>query len=340
MMAGRVIDGLLIQFLQSDPEGLESACGDDPGYLCEHVYDWTENETLAKAANWLGDVPVSIFFIVVTAVIVNRILRRAIKRLADRIAHDARPEAKKGWIHKAPVLIAAPGDDARAAARARTVGVVLRSLSSVVIYSIATLMVLGQLNIDLAPLFYSAGIAGVALGFGAQSLVRDFLSGTLMLIEDVYGVGDVVDLGEAVGTVEKITLRTTRLRDVNGRVWFVPNGEIRRVANMSMQWGRAVLDIPVTYGTDLARAKSVMTKVANDLAEEEAWSDKLLEAPEFWGVESVGVESVSIRLVVKTQPTAVPSVQRELRQRIVAKFEEEGIQMPRFPTFPSPGAAG
>ncbi len=323
--------------LQADPTALQSACGDEPGFWCERVFEWTGNEVLAKFANWLVDVPVRIALIVLIAVVANRLVRRAIRRLTDRIATDTQPDIERGWIRKAPALIAPGTQSVRSAARAKTVGGLLRSLASIVIYTIAGMLILSELDINLGPLIASAGIAGVAVGFGAQSLVKDFISGIFMMIEDQYGVGDVVDLGDAVGTVEHITLRTTRLRDVNGAVWYVPNGQVLRVANKSRQWGRAVLDIPVAYGTDIERAQAVISSVAETLAADDGWSGKLLEPPELWGVEKLAADSITVRLVAKTDPAAVADVQRELRRRIVEAFAAEGIEMPH-PVYPPPPA--
>ena len=131
----------------------------------------------------------------------------------------------------------------------------LRSLGTAIIWTFAVIYVLNDLGFNLGPLLAGAGIVGVALGFGSQSLVKDFLSGMFMLIEDQYGVGDIIDVGEAAGVVEEVTLRTTRLRDVNGTVWHVPNGQIVRVGNRSQQWARAVLDIAVAHKTDVAAAR-------------------------------------------------------------------------------------
>jgi small conductance mechanosensitive channel len=330
--------------LQTDPTELQAACGEDPGYWCERVYGWTGNEALARFAGWVVDTPFRILLIVLIAVVLNRLVRRAIRRLTDRIAAGNESDAEPGWIRKAPALIAPAAPSVRAAARARTVGGLLRSLASIIIYTVAGFLILAELNINVAPLIASAGIAGIALGFGAQTLVRDFISGTFMMIEDQYGVGDVVDLGDAVGTVEHITLRTTRLRDVNGTVWFVPNGQVLRVANKSRQWGRAVLDIPVAYGTDVDRAQAVMTSTAEALAADDGWSAKVLETPEVWGVERLAPDAITIRLVAKTDPGAVPDVQRELRRRIIEAFHDEGIEMPHYqgpsapqaPPAPSP----
>jgi small conductance mechanosensitive channel len=168
----------------------------------------------------------------------------------------------------------------------------------------------------------------VAIGFGAQSLVKDFLAGLFILMEDQYGVGDVVDLGAAAGTVEAVTLRTTRLRDVKGTVWHVPNGEIRRVGNSSQQWARAVLDLSVRYGTDLEEALDVLKEVADDAAASPDLADDLLEAPEVWGVEHVGLDGVTLRLVVKTRPGAQFKITRILRARVMEAFSSAGIVMP------------
>ena len=176
-------------------------------------------------------------------------------------------------------------------------------------------MILSELGIDLAPLLAGAGMLGVALGFGAQSVVRDFLSGMFMLLEDQYGVGDVIDAGDASGTVEGVSLRTTRLRDVEGVVWHVPNGEIKRVGNKSQQWSRAVLDVPVAFETDIEHAKRVIKETADAVWRRAPWSTMILGEPEVWGVEELGAQGVVIRLVVKTHPLEQWKVARELRAR-------------------------
>ena len=315
-------------FAQTDPTELQSACGEPTGFWCEQVYDWTGSVAAAAFVNWLVAVPLRILLIALIAVVANRLVRRAIRRLTERIAADTQIDRQPGWIRKAPALIAPGSPGVRSAARAHTVSGLLRSLASIFIYTIAGILILAELGIAVGPLIASAGIAGVALGFGAQSLVRDFISGTFMMIEDQYGVGDVVDLGDAVGTVEHITLRVTRLRDVNGTVWFVPNGQVLRVANKSRSWGRAVIDIPVAYGTVIERAQGVISAVAEELAAADGWKEKLLEPPEVWGVEKLASDAITIRLVAKTDPTAVADVQRELRRRIVQAFDAKGIEMP------------
>jgi small conductance mechanosensitive channel len=207
-------------------------------------------------------------------------------------------------------------------------GDLLKSVVTGVLVAIVGTMMLSELGVDIAPIIASAGIIGIALGFGAQSLVKDFLSGIFMIVEDQFGVGDVVDVGEATGTVEAVSLRVTRLRDVNGTVWYVPNGEILRVGNMSQNWARAVVDVSVGYGEDLVRVKQVLADVANGLWEDEEFQGLVIEQPEVTGVEMLAPNAVSLRVMVKTAPMEQWAVGRELRQRIKARFDHEGIEIP------------
>jgi small conductance mechanosensitive channel len=225
-------------------------------------------------------------------------------------------------------LIAEQGE--RSKQRAQALGTVLRSVASLVIYLLAAFIALGEFGVNLGPLIAGAGIVGIALGFGAQTLVKDFLSGIFMLVEDQYGVGDIVDLGDATGVVEEIRLRTTRMRDVHGVVWFIPNGEVRRVGNMSQQWARAVLDVEVAYDTDLSRAAAVIKKTADGLWHDQVETATILEEPEIWGVESFGASSIAIRLVLKVEPNEQWAAAREMRKRLKVAFDEAGIEIP-FP---------
>jgi small conductance mechanosensitive channel len=304
----------------------------DAGLVCRNVYSWTENELVARVADWLATVPLRLVLIFATAVIVNRIVRRLIASFIARTTDAEVDHVRRTLRRLTPQSLQATAavTPLRAAARAQTIGLVLKSTASIVIYSLATLTALSEVGIDLAPLIAGAGIVGVALGFGAQSLVKDFLSGLFMLAEDQYGVGDVIDVGEAVGTVEVVNLRTTKLRAVDGTVWHVPNGEIRRVGNMSQQWARALLDVQVAYSTDLDHAQAVVKEVADELWHEDTWRIDILEEPEIWGVEALGANGIAIRLVVKTQPGRQWAVSRELNQRIKARFDAEGIEIP-FP---------
>lgn len=219
---------------------------------------------------------------------------------------------------------------ARRTNRAATLGQLFKNVASAAILAIAGLMILAEWGFNLAPLIAGAGIAGLALGFGAQSLVSDFLSGVFMLLEDQYGVGDFIDIDGTEGTVEDVQLRVTRLRSVNGVVWWVRNGEVTRVGNMSQNWSRALLDVGVAYDSDIAEVRRVMGEEAHRLYQEQEWEGVLLEDPEVWGVESLADDAVVVRLVLKTQPGQQFRVARELRERIKARFDAEGIEIP-FP---------
>lgn len=219
----------------------------------------------------------------------------------------------------------------RKATRADALGTLLRSITNVVLVTIAVFMVLGVFGINLAPLIAGAGIIGLAIGFGAQDLVADFLSGVFMLAEDQYGIGDVIDAGDGiVGVVEGVGLRTTRIRDVTGTLWHVPNGQITRIGNMSQEWARALLDVGVAYGTDVDQASEVIKRVADEMAAEEAYASDFLGEPDIWGVQNLSPDSVDIRLVIKTTPGTQWAIARELRRRIKYALEDADIEIP-FP---------
>jgi hypothetical protein len=215
--------------------------------------------------------------------------------------------------------------DERRKQRVRALGAILRSAASVTIFSIAGFIVLGDLGINLAPLLASAGVVGVAVGFGAQNLVRDYLSGVFMLVEDQYGVGDVITVGNATGTVENVTLRITRVRDVNGIVWHIRNGAIETVGNESQGWARAVLDFPVPFESDLATIRNVLQETGDMMWNEPTWRAVMLEAPEVWGAQSISGDQVVMRIVAKTPPLRQWEVEREMRARAKAALQEAGI---------------
>jgi len=212
--------------------------------------------------------------------------------------------------------------------RTKALGSLLKSMVTGIVFAIVLTMVMSEVGVDIAPIIASAGILGLALGFGAQSLVSDFLSGVFMIFEDQYGVGDAVDLGEAVGTVEAVSLRITRVRDVNGTVWYVRNGEIVRVGNQSQNWARTVLDISVAYDEDLAKVQRVLREVAHDLWEDEDFKGVVIEEPEVWGVEDLTPDGVIVRVTLKTAPLEQWRVAREMRERIKARFDFEKIEIP------------
>jgi small conductance mechanosensitive channel len=319
-----------------DPEAIQRACGDEPSFICRRVLDWTGSETWAELADKLLATPAHILLILLVAFIANLLVRRAIRRLVANIASPDGENRLRSLKRRAPAAIVDTGSlSLRAQARAHTLALVLRSIASVAIWSIAAVMILGELGVNLGPLIAGAGIVGVAIGFGAQSLVKDFLSGIFMLVEDQYGVGDLIDAGVANGTVEAVTLRTTRLRDVNGTVWHIPNGTILRVGNMSQQWARALLDVEVALDTDLDLAQDTIKRVDDELWQDPDWSGRILEAPEIWGVERWTPDGIVLRTVLKTRPAEQFKVLRELRRRLVLAFRDAGIEMPEPPVPPA-----
>jgi small-conductance mechanosensitive channel len=293
-------------------------------------------DTTEKTLDWLLGTPLEIVGILVGALVIRWLVHRAISRVVARAASAARRDDEPQRRKSSRVLANATGAfvSERRGQRAETVGSVLRSIASFVIFGMAFVTVLDKLGIPIGPLLASAGVAGVALGFGAQSLVRDFLSGIFMILEDQYGVGDVIDTGEAVGTVEEVSLRVTKLRDGSGVVWYVRNGEILRVGNHSQGWSTAIVDVAVAYNEDIPRVQEVIRVAADAMSEDEAWREKFVDDPVVAGVESVTSTSVTIRVVIKCTVNEHFGVQRELRERIKAAFDRENIRVP-VPVFPS-----
>ena len=327
---------------QVPPDVLLEVCGEDPSYICKQVLELSDSERAAETADLLFAKPVSILLIVVVAGVVLALLHRVIDRFVSSLAGQGDPSRRiKRTLRRSPIVAQSLPDavldtgavSIRSAARAQTLGHVLHSIAAFAVWSIAIIMILGELGVNLGPLIATAGIAGIALGFGAQSLVKDFLAGIFIIVEDQYGVGDIIDVGElsntpVSGTVESVSLRSTKLRSVNGTVWHVPNGAVLRVGNMSQQWARAVLDVSVAYGSDLGLAQAEIKRVADELWHDEGWAGQVLEEPEVWGVEELAPDGVTIRLVVKTQPAEQFKVLRELRTRIKAALDAAGVEIP------------
>ena len=295
-------------------------CGppQDAGWLCELVFSSTGRPELARAADVLIARPIAVILILLSAWVLQRIARRGIRRVVGRVGQEEF------------ALRVASDDLNRKAQRTEALGTLLASISGAVIWSIAVLMALDRLGLNLGPLVAGAGVVGVAVGFGAQTMVRDLLSGIFMLIEDQFGVGDVIDAGEASGTVESVSLRITRLRSVDGIVWHIPNGEIHRIGNQSQQWSRALLDVPVPYRADLSEVITLIQDVADALAADPDWGGRILSRPEVWGVERFDADSVAIRTVITTRPLEQWAVSRELRRRLKDAFDAAAIEIP-FP---------
>jgi small-conductance mechanosensitive channel len=310
------------------PDTTPDACGPDGVGICEWVYDTTGgNETIAKAADWLIGRPLLIVAVVVGAWVLRVVARWLIRRGVRRMMVP--PAA----VQKGMIALGAPEldsveqeiDQARRFARAESIGRALAGVAAALIWASAAVTILSIIGFELGPLIAGAGIVGVAVGFGAQSLVRDGLNGVFILIEDQYGIGDFVDLGAASGTVEEVSLRTTILRGGDGTVWHVPNGEIRRVGNLSQMWSMAVLDVQVARDADIDLARRLLGQVATELFEDPAWSGDVLAAPQVLGVEAVEADSITLRLHVKTTPGRQWAVQRELRERIKPVVDQAGI---------------
>jgi small conductance mechanosensitive channel len=310
------------------------ACIKDTGTWCAQIYNWTGSEWLAGSAAWLIEKPIQIILIMIVAFLV----RFFAKRLIDRLTTIPRGNGGNGRTGKIPALLRPLRDRApdilgpvvieRRRQRATTIGSVLKSMCTFLIYGLAFMLILGELGINLGPIIASAGVVGVAIGFGAQNLVRDFLSGIFMMLEDQYGVGDIVDLGGATGTVEAVGLRITTLRDVKGTVWYMRNGEVLRVGNSSQGFAVAVIDVPLSYSADVDLATTVLAQAADAAARNEALSVNILEPPEVLGVESVTPEGILLRLTAKTRPGKQWIVQRALRASIIAALEEAGFDPP------------
>ncbi|GIU87249.1 MAG: mechanosensitive ion channel protein MscS [Acidimicrobiia bacterium] len=303
---------------------VDAACGPDGGpWLCRLVAELTDSVDAANAAEAVSPW-VSVVLIVLGAFVANRLLRRLVRRSVARWEQAGELRVRGRRVRLVPEATS-PTPTVRRHQRAQTIARGVSSFVTIIVWVVAAAFALAAFGISGAAVLTSAGLIGVALGFGAQNLLRDLIAGTFMIAEDQIGVGDVVDLGVASGTVEDVTLRTTRLRDVEGVVWYVPNGVIQRVGNKSQQWARAVLDIPVGQGSDLDRAQAVIADTARALAADDAWRDRILDEPEVWGVESLTLDLVTIRLAVKTAPGEQWRVARELRARVKLALDAAGI---------------
>jgi len=278
--------------------------------------------------------PLQVIAVVVVTLVIRGVAHRAINKVVRSSTEGSVPRwlsplkerARESSLWESSVL-----RSERRRQRAGTIGSVLKSAVSFVLFVMAFLTILGIIGIDLGPFIAGTSIIGLALGFGAQNLVKDFLGGMFMILEDQYGVGDVIDVKEATGTVEAVGLRTTRLRDVNGTVWYVRNGEIVRVGNQSQQFAQVVLDIPISATDDIGAARTALDGAARELYEDEQWRGAFLGEPELLGVETMTREETVLRLAVKVRPLEQWRVARELRGRIRVRFDAERLRH-RIPT--------
>jgi small-conductance mechanosensitive channel len=295
---------------------------------CERVYNWTSNDRLAEIADLVIGKPTAIITIVVVGLVARLLMHRVVDRIVLRAEEGVLPDRLNRMSVGRGVSEDGESARGRRMQRARTMGGLLKSIITGVLVAVVVTMILAELSYEIGPILASAGIVGVALGFGAQNLVKDFLSGIFMIFEDQLGVGDSVDLGEASGTVEAVSLRVTRLRDVNGTVWYVRNGEILRVGNQSQNWARTVLDVTFPYREDVNRVRRLLADVAEDLWRDEDFEGVVIEQPEVWGIEAVTADAITMRVTLKTAPLEQWRVAREMRARIKSRFDAEGISAP------------
>ena len=292
------------------------AAGTDPAAPVS--FDWD--------AFWkMWGIPIRIAGIIVVAVLLRVALHFTIRRIVDQVVNGIK---RKQNVDDTQALMASPLQAVRVVQRTRTLGSVLNNVVTVLIAGIALVLVLGELNFDIVAIVGAASVVGAGLAFGAQNIVKDLLNGVFMVAEDQRGVGDVVDVGPAAGVVEAVGIRVTQIRDVNGVLWFVRNGEILRVGNMSQGWTRVVIDLAVPYSADVDQVQDAMLATATELAAVPRWKRAILETPEVWGIQSIAEEHVVIRIVVKTRSSDRDTVDRELRSRLKKTTDALDIVLP------------
>lgn len=284
----------------------------------ESVVDWMKTNAIVILATVI--VSFLVWWIIV------RLIRRVTDNAKKRLIQQDRPGQARAAEHTQELTAVLM--TARREQRFEAIAQLLRSITTFSIVGLALLIILGQLGVNLAPLIASAGVIGVALGFGAQTLVKDFLSGIFLVLEDQFGVGDVVDLGPATGTVEEVTLRVTRIRDMSGVVWYVRNGEILRVANRSQGWTMAVVDVPIAYNEDLDRVRRIVEEVGTDMDRDPAYDGILFGTPMYAGVESVSGDAVFVRVTAKAAPDQQMSASRAVREQLKLAFDRAGVRVP------------
>jgi small-conductance mechanosensitive channel len=304
---------------------LEEACGDEPGLLCRLVYERTGDPQLAEVVDVVVGRPLRIIIIIAVAVLVWQLGRRAIDRFSAR--YEAEIRRRLSRADELGVDERGGRSETRRIQRLFAVVTAGRSALAIVVGITAGLLVLAQF-VDLRPVLAGAGLAGLVVGFGAQNLIADLLAGFSMLVEDAYGVGDWIDVDGRIGEVERVGLRATSFRDIDGTVWHLPNGRINGVGNLTQRWARATLDVPLALDTDIAHARRIVQQVADGLAADPEWADDVIAPPEIWGVTAWGADGVTLRLVIPTRPLRNWDVNRQMRERLKARFEEEGIRMP------------
>jgi len=306
---------------------VREVCGpaEEAERLCELVYELTGNDVLARVAG-VGSTAVWIVLVVLAAMAATWLSRRAVARYGARLEERTTRRLERAYERGA--ITDTQRFRTRRLQRLQATSGVVHGVLGVVIWTVALLFILDLLGVPLQPLLAGAGLASVVIGFGAQQLVRDVLAGIAMLIEDQYGCGDWIEVGGRFGVVERIGLRSTAFRDVDGVVHHVLNGSIQRVGNLSQEWARATLDVPVALDTDVAAAKALLHQVAIDLAADPLWGEDVIGPPEVWGVQDYGPAGIRIRVVIPTKPLRNWELTRQLRERLKEAFDAAGIRMP------------
>lgn len=297
----------------------------DASRLCDLVLRWTDNLTLAEILDQLVVRLGSVILVVVVALLLHFLSGRLVTRFVRHMESEVRQRVKRA--RRLGVAGGTAQSETRRLQRLHAVSGAMSGAVRLVIWVTTALVVVSRF-VDLRPILAGAGIAGLVVGFGAQNLIRDFLAGLSMLVEDQFGVGDWIEVEGSVGEVESVGLRSTRIRDINGVVWHIPNGHMQKVGNLTQHWARATLDVPVALDTPIPHAREVIQEVADDLAEDPEWSHDIIGRPEVWGVQSWDGEGTLVRLVVPTRPLRNWEVTRQLRERLKYAFDAEGIRVP------------
>ena len=311
-----IIMVILAQQDTGDATAASDACG-SRGSVCEQLYDWTGNAAVSRAGSWLLTVPLAILLIIGGALVVNWLGRRYGTRVVNRLGQETEEHSQ---------FVSDRSAD-RARQRAETIGTLLKSLITVTVFGVAAIGILEVLGVGVLTAIASAGVLAIANGFGAQSVIADLFAGVFLLSEDQLGVGDRVDVGPVNGYVERVTLRTTVIRDADGVMWHVPNSQIEYVANETQSWARAKVIIGIAYGEDAHAATSVLLDAATDLVESADWSSDVLEAPVVQAGQELG-NGIDVRVSVHVEPERRRSLERALRVHLVKALDEAGIEMP------------
>lgn len=296
-------------------------------------------------ADWHWETPVKLLIILVSAIVAQFVITRAISRVVRRVVSRSRaPRPSDLRALDSTSELTSVIMNQRTEQRAQAMGALLRSIAIVTIWAIAVMTMLTTVGINLAPLLASAGVVGVVIGFGAQQLVSDYLAGVSMIFEDQFGVGDVVNVGQVTGTVEDVALRCTRIRDFDGTVWYIRNGQMAYVANQSKGWTIARVDFPLSYDADLEQVRAVIDAEGQRMSKDPQYDRILLDSPTYAGVEIVRGDAVIIRIVAKSAPEQQFNATRVVRQRMKEALDAAGITMPvqtvRFAQDPHGGTMG